>query len=235
MIRKYGFLAATVILAACSSESSSTVSTKSIHANFTADADESTNKTHFTAKFDEDFTDVVLSNGDKAQLTTDKDPTPIDLPRGDLKFYETDIQAIDRNTATFLFIRTSGTSAKNNTVTIPAPMVITAPAANSSVAYGGGTGKLTLSWSNPASNQGKVHIAPHDCNAAISASTGFDVDDNGSADLTTSQITVAAPTGPQCVKLFLMRQATGTEDPAFDTGGYATSSRNQIFQVNVTP
>lgn len=228
-----------VSLIACSSTSSTNVATSQFKPFFEVDVD-TTGKgsTYVGVIFDQpgSLTQVRLEGGDTVTFKTDKDPSlPLGYDSG-LQVYNNTIQAVtDRSFVTIVLTRASGTSAPNSTVQLPAALALTAPAANANVPYGGGTGKLALTWSNAISGA-TVDFSTSPCGGAAFSSKTNSGPDNGTFTLATSDLLVGAPAASgSCVSIRMTRHVNGTLDPAYAPSGTFTARREDYVQVTVMP
>jgi hypothetical protein len=236
------FAVAVVALApiACSSTSSSSLATNQITPSFSVkvDTDPANPQTFISAVLKQTgtTTDVQLAAGDALTASTDKDASLTLAYDGTLHVYSTTLTKVsDRTTLTFALTRASGTSAPSSTVQLPAPMALTAPAANAQVTYSGGTGMLTLTWSNAISGA-TMYFFPNPCNGVMASSSVITGPDNGTFTIATSNLVVSAPSAAgECVQIRMERDVTGTVDPAFGAGGTLKVTHYDYVTINVVP
>ncbi len=221
---------------ACSSTGSSSLATGNMKAYLTASIDDDAKTTLFQAILSQDLTtDVVLDSGDTLTVTTDKD-TNLPFTLGDLHVYHSPtIQATDRATATISLHRAAGVSAPSSIAAIPPAFAFTSPVPQVSVAYAGGTGTLSLAWSNPVAGA-TVWAAANPCNGArVSTGGAPTVADTGTYAIPTKDLTVGAPTSPQCIKINVWRLVHAKADPAFKANSTFDTTRVISIQITLTP
>jgi hypothetical protein len=186
-------------------------------------------QTRLNAGFYSGASPVELAAGDTLAASTDKDPNVALSPM--MGMYTAQIPAVDRTQFTFQLTRANGPAAKS-TVTIPALMTISSPAAGHTLSHASGNAVIT--WSNPTPGA-RVHAFAGPC-SGIQVGDTAEVDDTGTYTLPMSKVIIgAAPTAPTCTRLYVIRKMTGTTDPGFAAGSKFETASTVTVEVLVGP
>jgi hypothetical protein len=179
---------------------------------------------------------VKLADGDALSARTDKDANLAFTYSDSLQIYSLSLDKVtDRASVTISLARASGAAAPSSTVQLPAAVALTEPAAKAQVPYGGGTGMLSIAWSNAVSGA-TVTFFTSPCGGGGASTKDLHATDTGTFSIATADLLVGAPPAAgQCVTIKIVRSVTGTVDPAFAPNSTFTASRADYVDVTVMP
>jgi hypothetical protein len=225
---------------ACSSTSSNGIPTSQISAYYTFDVSDApqsaTNAGAVLSQGKSVDSNIQIATGDTLTWKTDTDPAvSLDWDNFAKDYGSNTKTTAGGTTVTISLTRTDGTSAPNSTAPIPAAIAFTAPMPMANVSYAGGSGSVTVSWSNHIGAQVRPFVYP--CGSAAAGTGDAYVADSGSLVINASELTsTAPPASGQCVTIQIDRQITGTVDPAMDVADSSfLSTRHSFINVNVVP